>query len=194
MFQYSKLFRIIFCRAFNYCMFNISCPIYSGFSTLFHLCYIYFVFLNIVLLSIARGNYTCPGRWIEFKASCYLLSKLALPFNAARRICMDFASILAEISTKEENEFVLMRLTRKNNEIAWFGLEKQINSSTFKYLNSVANYEAIGVVEPRISSQTSRCASISLGAHNAVWVSTSCDMKYSYVRETMVSRGKHNNY
>ena len=194
MFQYSKLFRIIFFRAFTYCKSNISRPIYTRFSTLVHFCYIYFVFLNIVLLSIAPGNYTCPRGWTEFKASCYLLSKLALPFNAARRKCVEFASILAEISTKEENEFVLMRLTRKNNEIAWFGLDKPINSSTFRYSKSVPNYKAIGVVEPRISSQTSRCASISLGTHDAVWVLTSCDMTYCYICETMVSRGKHNNY
>ena len=157
---------------------------------LYPLQYITSVFLNIVPFFITSGNNTCPGEWKRFNDSCYQLSKSALPFDVARRKCNESASTLAEISTKEENEFVISKLTTKNSEIAWFGLQKSINSSTFRYLNSVPNYKAIGVFEPRIDTRASRCATVSIGTKDGVWISRDCELKFSYVCETAVRRGK----
>ena len=160
--------------------------------TLFPLQYITYVFLNIVPFFITPENNKCPGGWKKFNDSCYQLSKSALPFDAARRKCNESASTLAEISTKEENEFVISKLTTKNSEIAWFGLQKPINSSTFRYLNSVPNYTVIGVFGPRIDTHASRCATVSIGTKDGVWISRDCERKFSYVCETAVRRGKLN--
>ena len=132
----------------------------------------------------------CPHGWESFNSSCYQVSKSSLSFAAAQTECGKSKAFLAEISTQEENEFVLSNLTTETNEVAWFGLRKPENSTTFSYSNSIPNYAAIGVVQPKSSSPAQKCATLFLGTNHAVWISTTCAENHTYVCETDVSRGE----
>ena len=91
---------------------------------------------NILTLSFFIANQECPVGLIHFQQSCYKVDNTKLSRDEAARACGPNGH-LTDITSSEEQEFIVNLLTASGSGDAWFGLLANREEGTLTWSNGL---------------------------------------------------------
>ena len=84
----------------------------------------------------------CPSDWSHFKSYCYFVSKKSQPWKAAQDFCEQQKGELVQITSFEENEYVLNLVKKREPYLqeVWIGLRYNQKGNKFLWSDNVVPY------------------------------------------------------
>ena len=139
------------------------------------------------------NNLECQAGWQKFKNNtCLWISKTALNFTMAQQTCRVKGGKLADISTKDEYEFLRKQVYQDSAIIeAWFGLHK--NATNYAHQQRLRIGPDYSLTEEcGATEQNECCATLTLANTSNIWEEKPCESKLNhYVCMTEVNRAKN---
>jgi uncharacterized protein YegL len=120
---------------------------------------------------------TCPPDWTLEGHSCYLTVKTEKTFKEASQHCIKEGAHLASCHSKEENDFLVKRLSSQ-----WLGLTDVANEGTFVWTDGTKlDFTNWGVGEPNDHGGKEDCTHTGLNKDKPhLWNDIDCERKYAF--------------
>ncbi|XP_072039324.1 uncharacterized protein [Amphiura filiformis] len=136
------------------------------------------------LYMISAGD-ECPNGYLPFKRSCYKVNNTELPRADAATACEGSGGHLAEITSLQEQEFIVSILKASGGGSAWFGLLKDQNSEgEFIWSDgSPLIHETWHDIDTYTMYYDDNCMQLREDSDYG-WRDVSCNYKYKFVCES----------
>ncbi|XP_048343348.1 C-type lectin domain family 17, member A-like [Sphaerodactylus townsendi] len=123
----------------------------------------------------------CPSCWQEFQGSCYYFSGNAKTWSKARDICITVNSFLIVIDSKQEQDFVVSKMTLP----VWIGLSDEVEEGQWRWADGSPLGQSFWKPGEPNNFDTGEDCAILLKENN--WNDFNCEGKFHFICEKTVN-------